>query len=334
MLLAAPAPIEERPLQEADLPLPEPGPHELRIKVHMCGVCHTDLHTVEGDLQLPHLPLVPGHQVVGVVDALGLGVTRFQPGERVGAAWLAWTCGRCDACRRGAENLCEMAQFNGLQRGGYAEYMVADASFVYRLPQGFSDALAAPLLCAGIIGYRALRISEVRPGQRLGLYGFGASAHVTIQVARSWGCEVYVFTRGEEHRRHAEELGAVWTGDARDEPPALLDGAIIFAPAGWIVPEALRALRPGGVLALAGITMTDLPPMPYALIYGERTLRSVANSTRRDGEELLALAAAIPIRTDVELFPLQEANKVLARVKHGQVRGAAVLEIDPLATDC
>lgn len=328
MQLAASAPIEERPLQEVDLPLPEPGPNEVRIRVRMCGVCHTDLHTVEGDLPLPRLPLVPGHQVVGVVDAEGPGVMRFQTGERVGVAWLGWTCGRCEACLRGEENLCARAQFTGLQRpGGYAEYIVADASFVYPLPAGFSDGQAAPLLCAGIIGYRALRLTEVRPGQRLGLYGFGASAHVTIQVARSWGCQVYVVTRSEEHQRHARDLGAVWVGGAGVQPPDPLDGSIIFAPAGSIVPDALRALRPGGVLALAGITMTDLPQLPYELIYGERVLRSVANSTRQDAEELLALAAAIPIRTDVEVFPLEEANEALTRVKHSQVRGAAVLNV-------
>lgn len=328
MQLAASAPIEERPLQEVDLPLPEPGPNEVRIRVRMCGVCHTDLHTVEGDLPLPRLPLVPGHQVVGVVDAEGPGVMRFQTGERVGVAWLGWTCGRCEACLRGEENLCARAQFTGLQRpGGYAEHIVADASFVYPLPAGFSDGQAAPLLCAGIIGYRALRLTEVRPGQRLGLYGFGASAHVTIQVARSWGCQVYVVTRSEEHQRHARDLGAVWVGGAGVQPPDPLDGSIIFAPAGSIVPDALRALRPGGVLALAGITMTDLPQLPYELIYGERVLRSVANSTRQDAEELLALAAAIPIRTDVEVFPLEEANEALTRVKHSQVRGAAVLNV-------
>ncbi|MCZ7569061.1 MAG: zinc-dependent alcohol dehydrogenase family protein [Ardenticatenaceae bacterium] len=328
MQLQAPAPIEERPLKEVDLPRPEPGPNEVRIRVHMVGVCHTDLHTVEGDLSLPRLPVVPGHQVVGTVDAVGSGVTRFRPGDRVGVAWLGWTCGRCAACLRGEENLCERAEFTGLQRdGGYADSLVADAAFVYPLPAGFSDAQAAPLLCAGIIGYRALRLTGLRPGQRLGLYGFGASAHMTIQVARSWGCQVYVVTRSEEHQRHARELGAVWVGGAGAAPPDPLDGSIIFAPAGSIVPGALQALRPGGILALAGITMSDLPQMPYELIYGERVLRSVANSTRQDAEELLALAAAIPIRTDVEVLPLQAANEALARVKHSQVRGAAVLEV-------
>jgi propanol-preferring alcohol dehydrogenase len=229
---------------------------------------------------------------------------------------------------RGEENLCERAQFTGLQRdGGYAEYMLADASFVYRLPDSFPDVEAAPLLCAGIIGYRALRLSGVRPGDALGLYGFGASAHVTIQVARSWGCAVYVFTRSLEHQHHAHELGAAWSGQADEDPGVLLDGSIIFAPAGSLVPAALRLLRRGGILALAGITMTGLPAMPYDLLYGERILRSVANSTRRDAEELLALATAVPIQTNVERFPLDAANDVLARVKQSQIRGAAVLEV-------
>jgi len=229
---------------------------------------------------------------------------------------------------RGEENLCESAQFTGLQRdGGYAEYMVVDASYVYRLPQRFTDSAAAPLLCAGIIGYRALRLSGIRPGQRLGLYGFGASAHVTIQIARSWGCEVFVFSRTETHLQHARELGAAWVGDSSELPPAVLDGSVIFAPVGSLVLIALKALRRGGVVALAGITMSDLPSIPYELIYGERLLRSVANSTRRDAEELLALADAIPIRTEVQLYPLSRANEALADIKHSQVRGAAVITV-------
>jgi propanol-preferring alcohol dehydrogenase len=290
-------------------------------------VCHTDLHIVEGDLALPRLPLVPGHQIAGWVESTGVDVVDFKVGDRVGLPWLRWACGRCEYCRQGQENLCPAIRFNGLHAdGGYAELVVAPAAFAYRLPEGFADLQAAPLLCAGVIGYRALRLSGIAPGGRLGLYGFGASAHVSIQVARQWGCEVYVFTRSEDHRRHARDLGAAWAGDALDRAPKLLDSAVIFAPAGWIVPEALRAVRPGGTVATAGIHMSDLPSMPYSLVYGERTLRSVANSTRQDVIELLRLATAIPIHTDVEVYPLEAANDVLARVKASQVRGAAVLQ--------
>ena len=315
-------------LRWAEIPIPTPGPGEVRLRVHACGVCHTDLHIVEGDLELPRLPLVPGHQIVGVVDQVGEGVTRFEIGDRAGLPWLRSACGRCQFCLASLENLCENIRFNGFHTdGGFAEYVVAPAEFTYHLPTGFDDIQAAPLLCAGVIGYRALRLSDIKPGGRLGLYGFGASAHVSIQVARFWGCEVYVFTRSEEHRAHARALGAVWAGDARDDAPELLDSAVIFAPAGWIVPEALRAVRPGGTVACAGIHMSDLPQMPYGLLYGERTLRSVANSTRQDVEELLHLAALIPIHSDVEVFPLEAANDVLARVKRSEVRGAAVLQV-------
>lgn len=328
MQLREPRPVQESPLRLADLEVPAPEAHEIRVRVTACGVCHTDLHIVEGDLALPRLPLVPGHQIIGVVEGIGSAVVDLQVGDRVGIPWLRWACGRCDYCRRGQENLCLDIQFNGLDAdGGFAEMVAAPAAFTYRLPEGFADLQAAPLLCAGVIGYRALRLSGIAPGGRLGLYGFGASAHVSIQVARHWGCEIYVFTRSEDHRRHARALGAVWTGDARDEASELLDSAVIFAPAGWIVPEALRAVRPGGTVATAGIHMSDLPSMPYSLIYGERTLRSVANSTRQDVVELLQLAAEIPIHTDVEVYPLEAANDALARVKRSEVRGAAVLEI-------
>jgi propanol-preferring alcohol dehydrogenase len=291
-------------------------------------VCHTDLHTVEGELDLPGLPVIPGHQIVGVVDQLGADVARFRHGDRVGVAWLYSTCGQCDFCQRGLENLCDRARFTGLHAdGGYAQYTVVPAPFAYPLHPTFSDLQAAPLLCAGVIGYRSLRLSEIQPGERLGLYGFGASAHVTIQIARYWGCEVFVFTRSEEHKRHAQELGAVWVGDARDDPPRLLDSAITFAPAGWIVLEALRVLRKGGTVAINAIHMSPIPEMRYGLIYGERTLRSVANMTRRDAEELLQLAAQIPIHTEVETYPLASANGVLRRLKSAKVRGAAVLQI-------
>lgn len=298
------------------------------MQVRACGVCHTDLHTIEGDLRLPQLPIIPGHQIVGEVDELGKGVARFKPGQQVGVPWLNSACGECDFCCRGQENLCEQARFTGLHvHGGYAQYAIVPEGFAYPLPEGFPDQQAAPLLCAGIVGYRALRLSEAREGERLGLYGFGASAHVVIQVAMHLGLEVYVFTRSEEHKKLAKELGASWVGEARDEPPSKLDSAVVFAPAGWIVPEALKVLRPGGTIALAGIHMTPIPEMKYELIYGERTLRSVANMTRQDARELLKLATEIPIKTEVELFPLAEANEVLLRLKRAEIRGAAVLEI-------
>ena len=328
MILREPKPAEQNPLALAELPLPEPAPGQVRLRVRACGVCHTDLHLAEGEIALPKLPVVPGHQIVGQVDALGEGVTRFALGDRVGVPWLYSTCGVCDYCRRGLENLCVNARFTGQHvDGGFAEYMAVPADFAYSIPAGFPDEQAAPLLCAGVIGYRSLRLSEIRPGGRLGLYGFGASAHVTIQVARYWGCQVYVFTRGEEHQRHALALGAVWAGQAQDTPPTLLDSAITFAPAGWLVPQALRALRPGGTLAINAIHMSPIPELPYELLYGERTVRSVANATRQDAEELLRLAAEIPIHTDVELYPLADANAVLQRLKRGEVRGAAVLSI-------
>ncbi len=329
MVLRGARPVEENPLEMMEVPTPTPGPNEIRIRIRACGVCHTDLHEVEGDLPLPKLPLIPGHEIVGVVESKGQDVTRFQLGERVGVPWLYSTCGKCDFCRRGMENLCEDARFTGYHvDGGYAQYMVVPEAFAYHLPEGFSDAEAAPLLCGGVIGYRALRLSEVRPGERLGLYGFGSSAHMVIQIARHWGCEVYVFTRSEEHRRHALELGAAWVGGAKDTPPNKLDSSIIFAPAGWIVPEALRVLRKGGTLALAGIHMTPIPEMDYdSLLYHERTVRSVANSTRQDVVELLRLAEAMRIRTDVQVFPLEEANHVLQLLKRAEIRGTAVLKI-------
>lgn len=327
-LLQTPAPVDQAPLRAADLPLPEPGPGQIRLKVHVCGICHTDLHVVEADLELPRLPIVPGHQIVGHVEALGEGATRFALGDRVGVPWLYAACGACGYCRAGKENLCENIRFTGFHaHGGYAEYMVVGQDFAYPIPERFSDAEAAPLLCAGIIGYRALRLSEVRPGQRLGLYGFGASAHICLQIARHWGCEVFVFTRGEHHRRLARQLGAVWTGGAEDDPGARMDSSIIFAPAGWIVPAALRALDKGGTVALAGIHMSPIPEMPYSLLYHERTVRSVANSTRQDAVELLQVAAEVPVQTEVEVFPLEAANDALLRLKRSEINGAGVLEI-------
>jgi propanol-preferring alcohol dehydrogenase len=321
-------PVARHPLELVDLPMPTPGPGELRLRVEACGICRTDLHIVEGDLSLPKLPVVPGHQIVGVVDQVGKGVTRFREGDRLGIPWLFSTCGQCPFCQREQENLCDAARFTGYHvDGGYAEFAVAPEAFAFQLPPGFSPSQAAPLLCAGVIGFRALRQSKVKPGRRLGLYGFGGSAHIVIQIAVHWGCEVSVFTRSEEHRALARELGAHWTGGAEDDPPAKLDGAIIFAPTGSLVPEALRVLAKGGTVALAGITMSPIPQLDYSLIYPERAVLSVANSTRQDVLDLLELGAEIPIRTEIETFPLEEVNHALQLLKQSRLRGAAVLTI-------
>jgi len=328
MQLSAPRKVEDRPLAPVTAPDPLPGAGQIRLRIRSCGVCHTDLHSVEGELRLPRLPLIPGHHIVGTVDACGPKATRFRPGDRVGVGWLNWSCGECDDCRSGRENLCARARFTGLDvDGGYAQYTVVDERFAFPLPTSFSDEAAAPLLCAGIIGYRSLRLSEIQPGGRLGLYGFGASAHLTIQVARHWGCEIYVFSRGPEHRQLAEALGATWTGMAEDTPPQPLDAAITFAPAGRIVPLALAHLRPGGTLAINAVHMSPIPEMPYALLYGERTVRSVANYTRRDASEFLKLAAEIPVRCETVVFELSEANSALQKLKRSAIRGSAVLHI-------
>lgn len=328
MLLRQPRPVHQDPLEAVNVHMPEPARGQLRLRILVCGVCHTDLHLVEGEIATPRLPIVPGHQIVGQVEALGEGATHRAIGDRVGVPWLYSTCGRCEYCALGLENLCNAARFTGQHvDGGFAEYVVVPASFTYPIPEGFADDQAAPLLCAGVIGFRSLRLSEVQPGQRLGLYGFGASAHLTIQIARHWGCQVYVFTRSEAHRQHALELGAAWVGQAQDTPPVELDSAITFAPAGWLVPEALRVLRKGGTLAINAIHMSPIPELPYSLIYGERTVRSIANATRQDAEELLKLAADIPIHTEVEAWPLSDANAVLQRLKRGEIRGAAVLKV-------
>jgi propanol-preferring alcohol dehydrogenase len=319
-------PVDTNPLAPVEIPEPALGDHDLRIQVRACAVCHTDLHIVEGDIPPHKLPVVPGHQIVGMVVERGAAATRFQMGDRVGVPWLSWACGVCTYCRRGQENLCDFARFTGYDvDGGYAETQVTDERFAYAIPAGFDDTQAAPLLCAGVVGYRALRLAAPRPAGRLGLYGFGASAHIALQVARAWGVACYVFTRSEEHRRLATELGAVWTGEAGADPGAPLDSAIIFAPAGGLVPTALRAVDKGGTLVLAGIHMSPIPQFDYDLIWGERVLCSVANATRQDAEELLALAAAIPIHTEVESFPLDQANDVLGRLKRSAIRGAAVL---------
>lgn len=328
MQLSHPGAAEERPLRLVELEPPEPGPEELRIKVRTCGVCHTDLHEVEGDLPLPKLPIIPGHEVIGTVDRLGEGVEHPAVGTRVGVPWLYSTCRRCSYCRSGRENLCDDITFTGYTvDGGYAEYLVVGREFCYPIPERFGDVEAAPLLCAGVIGYRALRLSEVRPGQRLGLYGFGASAHICLQVARHWNCQVAVFTRSQQHRDLAAGLGADWVGDADEIPPWRLDSSVIFAPAGELVPKALAALDKGGTLALGGIHMSPIPELAYESVYQERTVRSVANSTRQDVRELLELAARIGLRTTVEGFDLEQANEALLAVKHSGTRAAAVLAV-------
>jgi propanol-preferring alcohol dehydrogenase len=326
MVLETPAPAESRPLALRELEPPRPGPGHVLLRVTACGVCRTDLHTVEGELPLPTLPLVPGHQIVGVIEEVGEGVAPKLVGTRAGVAWMGGTCGACSFCRSGRENLCPEARFTGLHlNGGYAQLAVARADFTYTLPVGVSDENAAPLLCAGVVGYRALRLSGALAGGRLGIFGFGASAHVAIQVARHAGCEVMVFTRADHHRKHALALGAAWAGSPSERPPSVLDHAVIFSPSGEQVVTALEHLERGGTVACAGVTMSDLPELPYSLLYHERTVRSVANATRADARELLELAARIPIATSVEVLPLAEANEALARVKHSRVDGALVL---------
>ncbi|MEW6544700.1 MAG: zinc-dependent alcohol dehydrogenase family protein [Nitrospirota bacterium] len=329
MLLERSADVATSPLALKELPRPEPGPGEVLVRVTVCGVCRTDLHVVEGELPEAKRPVVPGHEVVGLAERVGREVRGIKEGDRVGIAWLRQTCGVCDFCRTGRENLCERARFTGYHEdGGYAEYAIVPAAFAYPIPAAFADEEAAPLLCAGIIGYRALRLSGVRPGQRLGLYGFGASAHITIQVARHWGCPVYVCSLREEHRALARELGAVWVGGAAEPPPEKLHGAIIFAPAGELVPPALRALEKGGTVACAGIHMTKIPAIDYDReLFGERVVRSVTANTRQDGLDLLREAAAIPIRPHTQRFRLEEANKALQQLKAGTVKGAGVLAI-------
>lgn len=329
MVLSKTADVSTSPLSMEERAIPEARAGEVVVRVKVCGVCRTDLHVVEGELPDVNTPLVPGHQAVGVVSALGPGVTEPRLGDRVGIAWLQATCGRCEYCVDGRENLCLQACFTGYQvDGGYAEYVRVPAAFAYPIPDVFSDDEAAPLLCAGIIGYRALRLSNIRPGQRLGLYGFGASAHIAIQIARRWGCEVYVCSLRKEHQELARALGARWVGGATDRPPDRLHGAILFAPAGELVAPALRALARGGTLALAGIHMSPIPALNYdEELFGERILRSVTANTRQDGLDLLREAAAVPVRPRTVRFPLAEANQALQALKAGAFPGAAVLSM-------
>lgn len=328
--------LERQPgeLRLAELARPEPGPGQLLVRVHACGVCRTDLHVVDGDLTSPKLPLVPGHEAVGRVAAAGAGVEGFEEGDRVGVPWLGWTCGTCRFCRAGRENLCEVARFTGYTLdGGDAEYLLADRRYCFPLPGGVSDAEAAPLLCAGLIGYRSLRMAG--DPARVGLYGFGAAAHIVAQLARHEGREVYAFVRpgDEEAEAFARSLGAVWAGGSDEPPPAELDAAILYAPVGALVPAALRAVGPGGRVVCADIHMSPIPSFPYEILWRERQLVSVANLTRRDGEEFLALAPKVPIRTRVETLPLDAANEALARLRAGRLEGAAVLLVDGAPAD-
>lgn len=334
--LHRPAPAEANPLVLEELALPEPGLGQARLRVKVCGVCHTDLHTVEGEIHPPSLPVTPGHQVVGVVEVItplpsGEGVaalTGVRVGDRVGVAWLGAACGDCDFCDRGEENLCPEAQFTGFHRdGGFAEYMLADIRYLLPLPGEISDEQAAPLLCAGIVGYRALRKADVQPGERVGLVGFGASAHLSLQVLKHWRCKVYVFTRSEQHRQHARALGADWVGGIEQAITRSLDRAVIFAPSGALLPPTLEKLRPGGTLAVNAIHTSPIPEMPYALIYGERTLRSVANATYQDGVAFLRIAGEIGIRATVQTYPLAEANRALQDLKHSRINGEGVLRV-------
>jgi len=345
--LESPAPIEHHPLKAVERSRPVPGPGQVLLEVRACGVCHTDLHIVEGEIRPPSYPVIPGHQVVGVVKEIGEGETdreRMAPkapgegerlteisiGQRVGVPWLYSADGTCPACRTGEENLCPNIRFTGFHvPGGYAETMLAEARFCLPLPEQMDDIQAAPLLCAGIVGYRSLKKADVQPGEHLGLFGFGASGHLVLQVARYWGCPVSVFTRSAHHRQHALDLGASWAGRAEQSPPAALDRAIIFAPAGELVPLALEKLRPGGTLALNAIYMSPIPGMPYATLYGERTIRSVANATYTDGIEFLDIAAKIPLKPTVVPYPFMQANQALDDLKHSRFSGEAVLQIHP-----
>jgi propanol-preferring alcohol dehydrogenase len=329
MLLPERGPVETSPLLLTDLPDPAPGPGEIRVKVSACAICRTDLHVIEGDLPVRRMPLIPGHQAVGTVDAAGAGASRFPRGARVGIAWLARTCGECAFCAADRENLCDRPVFTGYHRdGGFAEYAVVPEAFAYPLPSAFRDAEAAPLLCAGIIGFRALRRADLPRGGTLAIYGFGSSAHIVIQIALHRGCEVLVCTRGEKHRELAKRMGASWAGENPEEMPAPADSAILFAPAGELVPKALRKLKKGGTLSLAGIHMSDIPSMRYEeCLFYEKNVRSVTANTRQDGEELLREAAEIPLRPEIALFPLEEANRALQLLKADKLQGTGVLTV-------
>jgi len=345
-VLREPAPVETQPLELREVDVPQPGEDEVLVRVSVCGICRTDLHVVEGELPPKKPNIVPGHQIVGVIERQGAKAGKYKVGERVGIPWLHRTDQTCAYCRSGRENLCDSPEFTGYTvNGGYAEYVAAPEDFIYPIPEGFPDLQAAPLLCAGIIGFRSLRLAGLppqhantarvgdpgltssMPGFNLGIYGFGAAGHVCLQVAQYWGAKVFVATRELKHQQLAQELGAVWAGGAKDTPPEKLDAAILFAPAGELVPPALAALKKGGTVVLGGIHMSDIPSFAYPLIYQERSIRSVANNTRQDGHDFLRLAAEIPIRTQVQVFPFEQANTALNALKHDGIRGAAVLQI-------
>jgi propanol-preferring alcohol dehydrogenase len=323
--------IFEKPgkdLSLREMNLPEPGAEQVLLRVHACAVCRTDLHIIDGELSDPKIPLIPGHEIVGTVATVGAAVTRFKVGDRLGVPWLGWTCGECSFCREGQENLCDRAKFTGYTLdGGYAEYAVADQRFCFPIPEEYSDIEAAPLLCAGLIGYRTL--VKAGNGSRLGIYGFGAAAHIVAQVANYQKREIYAFTRpgDSEAQQFALSLGAVWAGSSDELPPVKLDAAIIFAPVGALITQALKAVRKGGTVVSGGIHMSDIPSFPYALLWEERSIRSVANLTRRDGAEFLELAPKVPVRTEVETFALAEANEALQRLRSGRIHGAAVLVV-------
>jgi len=315
-----------QPLRSAELPAPQAGAGHVLIRVRACAVCRTDLHITDGELNEPKLPLIPGHEIIGVVEKIGVGVNRFKLGDRVGVPWLGWTCDACEFCLSGRENLCDQARFTGYTLdGGYADYVVADPRFCFAIPDSYSDTEAAPLMCAGLIGYRSL--VKAGEGKRLGIYGFGAAAHIIAQVAKYQNREIYAFSRpgDEAAQKFARRLGAVWAGSSSELPPVKLDAAIIFAPAGELVPQALRALKKGGTVVCGGIHMSSIPSFPYSILWQERSICSVANLTRRDAEEFLPLAARIPVRTEVQTFPLERANEALEKLRSGQVKGAAVL---------
>ena len=325
MILEAP----RQPLRAVDLPTPKPASTQVSVKVAACAVCRTDLHVIDGELPNPKLPLVPGHEIVGVIAEKGERAQRFEIGDRVGIPWLGWTCGECEFCRGGRENLCDHARFTGYTLdGGYADFAVADERFCFPIPNNFSDAGAAPLLCAGLIGYRSL--AKTGNARRLGIYGFGAAAHIVAQVAKFQGREIFAFTRrgDAEAKQFAKSLGAIWAGDSETPPPVSLNAAIIFAPVGGLVPLALKAVAKGGTVVCGGIHMSDIPSFPYDWLWQERTLCSVTNLTRRDGEEFFALAPQVPVRTTVQTFPLDQANEVLSRLRNGRLQGAAVLTPD------
>lgn len=328
--LHIPVSIERNPLESEKVHTPRPGPTQVRVKVSVCGVCRTDLQTIEGEIHPPALPLTPGHQAVGIIDAIGRDVKGRKVGQRVGVPWLHSACGTCEFCRRGEENLCLLAKFTGFHvDGGYAEYVLAEAHYVLPLPKHITDEQAAPLLCAGIVGYHSLKKADIHPGEHVGLFGFGASAHLSIQVLRYWGCKVSVFTREFSHQDHARELGAIWAGSAGQSPGQLLDRAVIFAPAGGLAVRALEQVRPGGTVAINAIHTSDIPSFPYEKIYGERTLRSVANATYEDGQEFLALAVAAGIKSTVKVYPLEDANRALQDLKTSRFNGEAVLRVSP-----